>query len=101
MDPDNLRNQIEGATVMGLGAALFEAIRFDDGCVANGSMTDYRVPRIGDVPPIDVVLLDRPDELPAGAGETSIIAVAPAVANAIAAATGERIRTMPLVPDRT
>jgi nicotinate dehydrogenase subunit B len=101
VDPDNLRNQIEGATVMGLGGALFEAIRFEDGCILNGSMTDYRVPRFGDVPPIDVVLIDRRDVPPAGGGETPLIAVAPAVANAMFAATGERLRSLPLLPSRT
>jgi nicotinate dehydrogenase subunit B len=96
---DGLANQVEGAFVQGLGGALFEAIRFDDGVVHNASMTAYRVPRIEDVPPIEVILLDRPDLAPAGGGETPIIAVAPAVANAIHAATGIRLRAMPLVPD--
>jgi nicotinate dehydrogenase subunit B len=99
VSPDNLRNQIEGATIMGLGGALFERVRFQDGQVLNASLNDYRVPRFADVPEIDVVLLDRKDEPPAGAGETPIIAVAPAIANAIFAATGRRIRSMPLVPE--
>jgi nicotinate dehydrogenase subunit B len=99
VDPDNLRNQIEGATVMGIGGARFEAIHFESGRITNGSMSAYRVPRFSDVPPIEVILLDRPDEPPAGAGETPIIAVAPAIANAIFAATGRRIRSMPLLPD--
>jgi isoquinoline 1-oxidoreductase len=100
VDPDNLRNQIEGATVMGLGAAMFEAIRFDDGCIMNASMTEYRVPRFGDVPPIEVILLDHRDVPPAGAGETPIIAVAPAVANALFAATEKRVRSLPLFGSR-
>jgi nicotinate dehydrogenase subunit B len=79
---------------------LFEAIRFDDGCILNASMTDYRVPRFEDVPPIEVILLDRRDVAPAGAGETPIIAVAPAVANAWFAATGERVRSLPMFPGR-
>ena len=73
------------------------AIRFDDGCILNASMTDYRVPRFDDVPHIDVILLARRDHPPAGAGETPIIAVAPAVANALFAATGERVRSLPLL----
>jgi isoquinoline 1-oxidoreductase len=97
VDPDNLRNQIEGATVMGLGGALFEAIRFADGCILNGSMSSYRVPRFEDVPPIDIVVVDRPDIPSAGAGETPIIAVAPAIANALFAAMGERLRSLPLL----
>jgi len=99
IDRDNLANQVEGATVMGLGPALFEAIRFADGRITNGTMTDYRVPRFADVPEVDVVLVDRPDNEPTGAGETPLIAVAPAIANAIFAATGKRLRSMPLLPD--
>ena len=99
IDPDGLDNQIVGATIMGLGGALFEAIHFADGRIRNASLADYRVPRFPDVPPIDVVVLDRPDIEPAGAGETPIIAVAPAIANAVRAATGRRIHTLPLAPD--
>lgn len=97
LDRENLLNQVEGATVMGLGGALFEAIHFDRGRITNGSMTDYRVPRFSDVPQIEVVLRDQPEEPSAGAGETPIIAVAPAIANAIFAATGRRLRSLPLL----
>jgi len=65
----------------------------------NASLTDYRVPRITDLPPMEVVLLDRPDMASAGAGETPIIALAPAIANAIFDATGVRLRDLPLLPD--
>jgi nicotinate dehydrogenase subunit B len=99
VNPDGLTNQIEGATIMGLGAALFEAVHFEAGRITNGSLTDYRVPRFSDVPPLEVVLLDRRDEPSAGAGETPIIAIAPALANAIFEATGTRLRSLPLVPD--
>jgi nicotinate dehydrogenase subunit B len=99
VDREGLLNQIEGATVMGLGGALFEAVHFDEGRITNASMTDYRVPRLSDVPPIEVILLDQPDLPSAGAGETPIIAVAPALANAIFAASGVRLRSLPLVPD--
>jgi isoquinoline 1-oxidoreductase len=99
VDPDNLRNQVEGATIMGLGGALFEAIHFADGQVLNGRLSQYRVPRFTDVPPIEVVLIDRRDQPSAGGGETPMIAVAPAIANAIFAATGKRVRDLPLAPD--
>jgi isoquinoline 1-oxidoreductase len=99
VDPDNLVDQIEGATVMGLGGALFEAINFETGRILNPCLSEYRVPRFVDVPQIEVVLLDRRDIVPAGAGETPIVAVAPALANAIFAATGRRIRSMPMAPD--
>jgi len=98
VNPDTVRNQVEGATVMALGAALFEAVHFDNGRILNPSFATYRVPRFTDVPPIDVLLLDRPDVAPAGAGETPMIAVAPALANAIFEGTGVRIRSLPLVP---
>ncbi|MGH3051054.1 MAG: xanthine dehydrogenase family protein molybdopterin-binding subunit, partial [Gaiellaceae bacterium] len=96
LDPDNLVNQIEGATAMGLGGALFERIRFDGNRIRNASLTAYRVPRFSDVPAIEVVLLDRPGEPSAGAGETPIIAVAPALTAAFGVATGRRSRTLPL-----
>jgi len=99
VDPDGLRNQILGATVMGVGGALFEAIHFDAGRIQNASLATYRVPRFADIPPIDITVLDRPDLPSTGAGETPIIAVAPAIANAIHAATGRRIRSLPLAPD--
>jgi CO/xanthine dehydrogenase Mo-binding subunit/aerobic-type carbon monoxide dehydrogenase small subunit (CoxS/CutS family) len=97
--PDGLANQVEGAVMMGLGPALFEQIEFDGGRVLNGSMTAYRVPRLADLPAqTRVVLLDQPDEPPAGGGEAPIIAVAPAIANAIFSACGQRLRAMPLIP---
>ena len=99
VNPEGLANQIEGATVMGLGGALFEAIHFRDGTILDPSLSRYRVPRFSDVPPIEVVLLDRRDIPSAGAGETPIVAVAPALANAIHSAVGRRIRSMPLAPD--
>jgi len=99
VDPDGLRNQILGATVMGVGGALFEAIHFDAGRIQNASLATYRVPRFADIPPIDITVLDRPDLPSAGAGETPIIAIAPAIANAIHAAGGRRIRSLPLTPE--
>jgi isoquinoline 1-oxidoreductase len=99
LDPDNLANQVEGAIVMGLGGALFEAIQFGAGLVMNASQSRYPVPRFHDIPPIEVVLLNRTDLPSSGAGETPIVALAPAIANAIFAASGVRLRSLPLVPD--
>jgi isoquinoline 1-oxidoreductase len=99
VNPEHLRNQIEGCLVMGLGGALFESVEFDQGEVLNPRLALYRVPRFSDTPEIDVVLLDRQDLPSAGAGETPIVAVAPAVAGAIFAATGVRLRAMPLAPN--
>jgi isoquinoline 1-oxidoreductase len=96
VNPNGLRNQIEGAIMMGIGGALFEAVHFDNGRIMNPRFSQYRVPRFRDMPQIEVVLVDRKDLPSAGAGETPIVGVAPAVANAIFAATGERLRAMPL-----
>jgi len=82
VNPDGLHNQVEGSIVQGLGGALFEEIRFAEGRLLNGTMAGYRVPRFKDVPPIEVVLLDRPDLPSAGAGETPIVCVAPAIGSA-------------------
>jgi len=98
VNPDQLRNQNEGAVIMGLGGALFEAIQFENGKILNPHFARYRVPRFRDVPNIEIVLVDRKDLAPAGAGETPIMTLAPAIANAIYAATGERLRSMPLYP---
>jgi isoquinoline 1-oxidoreductase len=101
LNPANLRAQVEGCILMGLGAVLREEMLFDKGRLTNGSFAKYRPTRFRDVPKMDIVLLDKKDREPAGAGETPIIAVAPAMANAIFEATGERVRTMPLRLRRT
>jgi nicotinate dehydrogenase subunit B len=69
VNPDNLRNQIEGSNIQGLGGALFEAIEFENGKILNGRMSEYRVPRFSDVPVLETVLLDREDLPSAGAGD--------------------------------
>jgi len=99
VNPDGLRNQIEGANVMGLGGALFESVKFENGKILNARFSKYRVPRFRDVPTIEVVLLDRKDIPSAGAGEAPIVGIAPAIGNAIFNATGVRLRSMPMVPD--
>jgi isoquinoline 1-oxidoreductase len=97
-NPDGLRAQVEGALVMGLGGALYEAIEFADGKILNPRFSKYRVPRFSDLPEIEVVLLDRKDLPAAGAGETPIVCIAPAIGNAIFAAAGVRLRNLPLAP---
>jgi nicotinate dehydrogenase subunit B len=98
VNPDGLRNQVGGALVQAIGGALFEAIEFSNGRIGNPHFAQYRLPRFSDVPQIELVLLNRPDLPSAGAGETGIVALAPAVGNAIFAATGMRLRTMPMAP---
>jgi isoquinoline 1-oxidoreductase len=96
LNPQNLLSQVQGAIIMGIGPALREEIEFDNGQVTNGSFADYRVPRFADVPALEVQLIDRPDLPSAGAGETPIVCIAPAIANAVFHATGIRIRQMPI-----
>jgi isoquinoline 1-oxidoreductase len=97
VNPQGLRNQIAGAVVQGLGGALFEAIHFENGRILNPHLAEYRVPRFSDAPQIDVVLVDRKDQPSMGAGETPLVGIAPAVANAIFNASGIRLRSMPLL----
>ncbi|HKR69961.1 MAG TPA: molybdopterin cofactor-binding domain-containing protein [Streptosporangiaceae bacterium] len=99
VNPHTVRSQIEGATVMAFGGAMFESIKFSDGAITNAAFSRYRVPRLADIPPIEVVLIDRPDLPSAGAGETPMIAVAPAIASAIFEAAGVRLRSLPLTND--
>jgi isoquinoline 1-oxidoreductase len=96
INPDNLRNQIEGAIIMGLGPALSEEVRFVDGVIKTTNFSRYRVPKFTDVPTIEVYAIDRKDVEPAGAGETPIIAIAPAIGNAVFNAIGIRLRSMPM-----
>jgi isoquinoline 1-oxidoreductase len=83
---------------MGVGGALFEHVDFAEGRILNSHLSKYRVPRFSDIPKIELVLIDRKDIPSAGAGETPIIGIAPAIANAIFSATGKRIRSMPILP---
>jgi isoquinoline 1-oxidoreductase len=95
LNPAGLRSQVEGCIMMGLGAVLHEEVQFANGRVTNPRFATYRVPRFRDVPKMDIVFVDKREAEPVGAGETPIIAVAPAMANAVFAATGQRVRSLP------
>jgi isoquinoline 1-oxidoreductase len=97
LNPDHLKNQIEGAIMQGLGGALFEQIRWEGGRFITRRLSSYRVPRFADMPRIEVHLIDRRDVEPAGCGESPITVVAPAVASAIFHAAGVRLRSLPLL----
>lgn len=99
VNPDGLENSISGAITMGIGGAFYEAIEFDNGRILNPHFAQYRVPRFKDEPAIKVVLVDRKDQPSAGAGETPIVGISPALANAIFDATSQRIRSMPMLKD--
>jgi isoquinoline 1-oxidoreductase len=96
VNPDGLLNQVEGAVVQGLGGALFESVDFRNGEIVNGSLEQYRVPRFKDIPPIETVLLDRKDLPSAGAGETPIVCVAPAIGSA-ARTFGKVAEALPVI----
>ncbi len=98
VNPDGLRNQNEGAIVQGIGGALFESIQFAGGRILNPHFADYRLPRFSDSPAIEILLIDRKDIASAGAGETGLVGIAPAIGNAIFSATGARLRDMPMAP---
>ena len=100
VNPNGLRNQIEGAIVQAIGWTLFETIVFSNGKIENPYFAQYRLPRFSDTPKVELVLLDRKDLPSAGAGETGNNVLAPAVANAIFAATGARLRNLPLCPEK-
>jgi nicotinate dehydrogenase subunit B len=99
VNPDGLRNQVVGAMIQGLGGALFESIQFEKGRISNPHFSSYRVPRFKDVPAIEAILLDRKDIPSAGAGETPIMAIAPAIGNAFHDATKVRLTKLPLHPE--
>ena len=95
-NPDGAVNQIEGSVVMGMGTALWEEVEFDTGRVLSTGFGDYRVPRITDVPEINVKLIDDPTNEPTGAGEPGIVPIAAAIANAVADATQQQVERLPL-----
>jgi 4-hydroxybenzoyl-CoA reductase alpha subunit len=96
--------QVEGGVVQGIGYALMEEIIRKEGKVLNGNFTDYRIPTIADVPPIQTVFVEEPDPFgPFGAkglGEITQVPTAPAIANAIYDAAGVRLKELPMTPQR-
>jgi len=96
LNPGNLVSQVQSGIIMGLGPALREQMRFEEGKMLNPRFSKYPVPRFSDLPELDIHLLNRPDLASAGGGETPLIAIAPAIANALFHATGERVREMPI-----
>ncbi len=94
--PERARAQMEGATVMGLGNALYGEITFNDGKVVQSNYGDYRVMRMDAAPRVIRVHLVPSDKAPGGIGEPGVPPLAPALANAIFAATGRRVRSLPV-----
>jgi nicotinate dehydrogenase subunit B len=100
VNPDGLKNQIEGCIVQTLSRALHEEVAFDRSHVTSVDWASYPILRFSEAPAIDVILVNRPDQPLLGAGEAATAPVAAALANAIFDATGERLRTVPFTAAR-
>jgi isoquinoline 1-oxidoreductase beta subunit len=94
VNPDIIRAQVEGSIVMAFGAAAIHEITFDDGLVQQKNFFDYKMPRISDIPPIDIFIMEN-DEAAGGVGEPGLPPFTPALTNAIFDLTGHRIRKLP------
>jgi CO/xanthine dehydrogenase Mo-binding subunit len=105
INPIQVEGQDEGAAMQAMGHTLFEEMLYEDGQLLNPNLVDYRVPTFKELPPVFETILiengDGPGPYGAkGVGEGGIVAVAPAIANAVHNATGVRIKTLPLTPER-
>lgn len=104
INPQLLEGQVEGAIVQGIGTALFEELILKDGKVMNPSFMDYKIPTADDMPEMIIKFVENPEETgPFGArgvGEPAMVPSAPAIANAFYDATGVRLKTMPMTPER-
>ena len=100
INPDGLRNQIEGNVVQTVGRTLFEEILFDRSTVTSRDWESYRTIRFPEVPAIAIDLIDRPGEKPWGAGEPTAAVVPSAIATAVFDATGIRLRSVPFTPQK-
>ena len=95
VNPDTIRAQIEGGIIFGITAALYGQITIKDGRVEQTNFDSYQILRINEAPTVEVHLIDS-NEAPGGIGEPGTAAIAPAVVNAIFAATGKRLRKLPI-----
>lgn len=95
VNPDTVKAQLEGGVIFGVGAALWNEITFDKGRVQQSNFGDYRMLRINESPAIEVHFVTS-TEAPGGIGEPGTSALAPALANAVFAATGQRVRKLPI-----
>jgi nicotinate dehydrogenase subunit B len=100
INPDGLRNQIEGGIIQSTSWTLHEAVRFDRTAIQSRDWSSYPILTMPEVPTVTIELIDRPEERPLGCGEASSGPTVAAIANAFARATGKRIRDLPLDPAR-
>jgi CO/xanthine dehydrogenase Mo-binding subunit len=100
VNPNGLRNQIEGNAIQAMSRALKERVAFNTSGVTSLDWHSYPIVRFSDVPAVEIVLIDRTHEPVLGAGEATTTVIAPAIGNAIHDATGIRLREVPFTPDR-
>src|SRR5206468_10395797 len=100
INPDGLRNQIEGNVVQTVSRTLIEELKFDRSRVTSVDWVSYPILKFPDVPDVAITLIDRPSEKPWGAGEPTAAVVPAAIANAIYNATAIRMRSVPFTPDK-
>jgi CO/xanthine dehydrogenase Mo-binding subunit len=101
VNPDGVRNQVEGCLVQGMSRALFEEVGFNRGGTTSLDWASYPIARFEDIPQrVEVELINRPDKPSVGAGEGATCPVAAAIANAIFNASGARLRQYPFTPAR-
>jgi nicotinate dehydrogenase subunit B len=100
VNPDGLKNQVEGCILQTLGRTLHEEVKFDRSRVTSVDWASYPILRFAEVPPVEVALLNHPEIPSVGAGEAATAPVAAALANAIFDATRARLRTVPFTPER-
>jgi isoquinoline 1-oxidoreductase beta subunit len=98
VNPDTIEAQVQGAVIFGTTAALYGAITIKDGRVEQANFDSYQMLRMNEAPEIEVHIVES-TEPPGGMGEPGTSAIAPAIANAVYAATGKRLRKMPIDPD--
>ena len=97
LNKDNIKNQLEGAAIFGMSLALYGKISAKEGAITQNNFYDYQMTRMKDAPKIHINIVDAMHEPPTGVGEPGVPVIAPAICNAIFSATGERVRSLPLV----
>jgi nicotinate dehydrogenase subunit B len=100
VNPDGVTNQVEGGVIQAMSWALHEQVTFDTSIVTSHDWATYPILRFPEIPEIETVIVNRPDQPSKGIGEPVTVPVSSAIANAIFDATGARVRELPLTPDR-
>jgi nicotinate dehydrogenase subunit B len=100
INPDGLRNQIEGNVIQALSRTLKEEVTFDSERITSVDWETYPILKFSEVPEVEIHLINRPDQPALGGGEPATVTPAAAVANAIFAAVGVRVRDLPITPEK-